>query len=79
MSAAYTPGPVVEALQAVEALARTATYTRFGKPEWLTEDGRVAREHIRKLAQQYNVAPCDTILQQAGNVARAALRAAGVA
>jgi hypothetical protein len=73
---------LVEALRAVGQLLNTATYTRFGKPEWLTEEGRAAREQVRMLALRFDVVAANksgTILGQAGAVVAAALAAAEVA
>lgn len=63
------------ALHAVANLLLALTYNRFGKPE--TYNARDEREAIRLLAIEYDVGPSQTVLEQAGKVARAAALASG--
>ncbi|SRR6266481_4932530 len=64
-----------EALHVICRLLMSASFNRFGKPEW---NDPLAREDLRLLAVRYNVGPSDTIIEQAGKVASAALAKAVV-
>lgn len=69
-----TRATIKNVLTAIATLLE-ARPNRFGKLEFYSEESMAARELIRQWALEFKCLPSGTVLEQAGKVARAVLKA----